>query len=92
MRRVEDITEALWGTRVSAGTVSELNQKVYAHIDAWRERRLSGSYPYVHLDGICLFYGNSGNFIRPDLVRGVTRAGACGPPVPEAHILLQRMK
>lgn len=54
VRRVEDITEALWGTRVSAGTVSELNQKVYVHIDAWRERRLTGSYPYVYLDGIYL--------------------------------------
>lgn len=54
VRRVEDITEALWGTRVSAGTVSELNQKVYVHIDAWRQRRLSGSYPYVYLDGIYL--------------------------------------
>jgi len=39
VRRVEDVTEALWGTRVSAGTVSELNQKVYVHIDAWRWRR-----------------------------------------------------
>ena len=28
VRRVEDITEALWGSRVSAGTVSELNKKV----------------------------------------------------------------
>jgi transposase-like protein len=27
VRRVEDITEALWGTRVSSGTVSRLNQK-----------------------------------------------------------------
>jgi putative transposase len=26
VRRVEDITEALWGTRVSSGTVSRLNQ------------------------------------------------------------------
>jgi transposase, mutator family len=24
-RRVEDITEALWGTKVSPGTISELN-------------------------------------------------------------------
>ena len=29
VRRVEDITEALWGTRVSSGTVSRLNQKIY---------------------------------------------------------------
>ena len=30
VRRVEDITEALWGTRVSPGTVSNLNKKIYA--------------------------------------------------------------
>jgi putative transposase len=28
VRRVEDITEALWGTRVGPSTVSQLNQKV----------------------------------------------------------------
>jgi transposase-like protein len=54
VRRVEDITEALWGARVSAGTVSELNKKVYVHIEEWRTRQLSGSYPYVYLDGIYL--------------------------------------
>jgi putative transposase len=54
VRRVEDITEALWGTRVSPSTVSELNQKIYAHIDAWRNRPLEGEYPYVFLDGIWL--------------------------------------
>jgi len=32
VRRVENIPEALWGTRVSPSTVSELNQKVYAQI------------------------------------------------------------
>lgn len=35
VRRVEDITEALWGARVSAGTVSKLNQKVYERIEEW---------------------------------------------------------
>ena len=54
VRRVEDITEALWGTKVSAGTVSKLNQKVYGHIDNWRNRPLQGKYPYVYLDGIYL--------------------------------------
>jgi transposase-like protein len=54
VRRVEDITEALWGTRVSPGTVSNLNQKIYKKIDAWRNRPLTGSYPYVFLDGIAL--------------------------------------
>ena len=54
VRRVEDITEALWGTRVSPGTISELNKKVYVHIDAWRNRPLKSKYPYVYLDGIYL--------------------------------------
>jgi transposase-like protein len=54
VRRVEDITEALWGARVSAGTVSELNKKVYVHIEEWRTRQMSGGYPYVYLDGIYL--------------------------------------
>jgi transposase-like protein len=54
VRRVEDITEALWGTRVSSGTVSKLNQKVYKHIEAWRNRPIEGAYPYVYLDGIVL--------------------------------------
>ena len=54
VRRVEDITEALWGSRVSAGTVSELNKKVYVHIESWRNRTLKGKYPYVYLDGIYL--------------------------------------
>ena len=54
VRRVEDITEALWGTKVSAGTISNLNQKVYEHIEAWRNRELKSSYPYVYLDGIYL--------------------------------------
>ena len=32
VRRVEDITEALWGTRVSPSTASNLNKKIYAKI------------------------------------------------------------
>jgi transposase-like protein len=54
VRRVEDITQALWGMRVSAGTVSDLNQKMYERIDTWRNRPIDGDYPYVYLDGICL--------------------------------------
>jgi transposase-like protein len=54
VRRVEDITEALWGTKVSAGTVSNLNKKVYEHIETWRNRPLQGNYPYVYLDGMYL--------------------------------------
>ena len=33
IRRVEDITEALWGTRVSSDTVSNRNKKIYKHIE-----------------------------------------------------------
>ena len=54
VRRVENITEALWGTRVSPSTVSELNQKIYGHIDAWRNRAIEGEHPYVYLDGVWL--------------------------------------
>lgn len=54
MRRVEDITEALWGVRTSAGTVSSMAQKVYGQIDAWRNRPIGGEHPSVYLDGIWL--------------------------------------
>jgi putative transposase len=54
VRRVEDITEALWGTRVSPGTVSELNRKIYGKIEIWRNRKIEGEHPYVYLDGIAL--------------------------------------
>ena len=39
VRRVEDITEALWGTKVSPGTISNLNKKVYGQIKEWRNIR-----------------------------------------------------
>jgi transposase-like protein len=54
VRRVEDITEALWGTRVSPSTVSELNQKVYQQIEQWRNQPIEGEHPYVYLDGTYL--------------------------------------
>lgn len=54
VRRVEDITEALWGTKVSPSTISNLNKKAYEHIETWRTRPLVGSYPYVYVDGVHL--------------------------------------
>lgn len=54
VRRVEDITEALWGTKVSPATISALNKKVYRHIEAWRNRPIEGEFPYVFLDGLVL--------------------------------------
>lgn len=55
VRRVEDIIEALWGSKVSHSTISELNKKDYIHIEDWRNRPLQGGrYPYVYVDGIYL--------------------------------------
>jgi transposase-like protein len=54
VRRVEDITQALWGTRVSPGTVSKLNKKIYGSIEQWRTKGLKGHYPFIYLDGISL--------------------------------------
>ncbi len=48
VRRIEDITEALWGSKVSPSTISELNKKAYVHIEDWRNRPLQdGRYLYV---------------------------------------------
>jgi len=54
VRRVEDITEALWGTRVSPSAVSELNQQLYERIEAWRNQPIEGQFAYVALDGVWL--------------------------------------
>src|SRR6516162_2299311 len=53
-RRESSVKEALWGTRVSPSTVSDLNKKIYATIEAWRNRPIVGEHPYVYLDGIVL--------------------------------------
>ena len=44
VRRVEDISEALWGAKVSPGTISNLNQKAYVQIEEWRNRKLEVEY------------------------------------------------
>ena len=63
VRRVEDITEALWGSKVSPATISELNKKAYVHIEDWRNRPLQGGrYPYVYVDGIYLRRNWGGEF------------------------------
>lgn len=54
VRRVEDITEALWGSKVSPSTISELNGRIYTQIEAWRNRKIEGQHAYVYLDGIWL--------------------------------------
>ena len=77
VRRVEDITEALWGTRVSSGTVSNLNKKIYAKIDQWRQRRIEGDHPYVFLDGIVMKRSWAGEIRNVSLLVaiGVTTEG-----------------
>ncbi len=63
VRRVEDITEALWGSKVSPSAISELNKKAYVHIEDWRNRPLrGGKYPYVYVDGIYLKRNWGGEF------------------------------
>ncbi|MBK1860105.1 IS256 family transposase [Cerasicoccus arenae] len=54
VRRVEDITEALWGVKVGPSTVSDLNQKIYAQIEEWRNLPIQGKHAYVYLDGLWL--------------------------------------
>ena len=54
VRRVEDITEALWGTKVSPSTVSNLNKKVYGRIEKWLSEPIEDQFVYVFLDGIWL--------------------------------------
>ena len=53
-RRIEDVGEILWGAGVSAGTVSNLNDKAFKAVDEWRCRPLARKYPYVYIDGIYL--------------------------------------
>jgi len=54
VRRVEDITEALWGSRVSPSTISGLNQKIFERVEEWRNRPLEPKSPYIFVDGIWL--------------------------------------
>ena len=55
VRRVEDITEALWEYKVSSSTISKLNKKSYIHIEQRRNRPLQGEkYPFVYADDIYL--------------------------------------
>lgn len=51
-RRVDDISQALWGERMPSQTLSDKLKKIYEDIDAWRQRPLSQPYPYVFMDGV----------------------------------------
>ena len=53
-RRIEDVSEILWGSSVSAGTASNLKRKAFAAVEEWRTRPLTCAYPYVYVDGTYL--------------------------------------
>ena len=72
VRRVEDITEALWGSRVSSSTISELNRKIYKNRDEWRNKPLETAYPSMFVDGIWLKRSWGG------VVQSVSVLGAIG--------------
>ena len=89
VRRVEDITEALWGAGVSAGTISNLNKKIYESIEEWRNRPLEAEYPYIYMDGIWLKRSWGGTVVnfhsKSKILGGVTEAFGraflcCFPP------------
>lgn len=61
-RRIEDVSEILWGSSVSASTVSNLNDKAFEAVEEWRSRPLSRAYPYVFVDGIYLKRSWGGSF------------------------------
>lgn len=53
-RRIEDVSEILWGSSAPAATVSNLNERAFEAVEAWRNRPLERAYPYVYVDGIHL--------------------------------------
>ena len=52
-RRVDDISQLLWGERMPSQTLSDKLKRVYGEIDKWRTRPLEGAWPYVFVDGVC---------------------------------------
>lgn len=53
-RRIEDVSEILWGSSVSAATVPDLDEKAFASAGEWRNRPPGRAHPYACVDGIHL--------------------------------------
>lgn len=53
-RKVSAITEKLCGLEMTASRQSQLNQTLAEELEAWRERPLRLSYPYLFLDALYL--------------------------------------
>ena len=49
-RKVSDVVETLCGTKVSKSAVSELCKDLDEKVDAFRNRPLTGSYPFLTVD------------------------------------------
>lgn len=84
-RRVGDLAEALGGEGLSASSISRLNGRLSERLREWRERALSGAYPYLYLDGISLTvrWGGSCERVSVLVAIGVSHEGfrevlACG--------------
>jgi putative transposase len=76
-RRVGDIAEALSGEGISASTMSRLNGRLSERLQQWRERPLSGAYPYLYLDGISLVvrWGGASERVSVLVAIGVSEEG-----------------
>ena len=44
-RRIEDVSEILWGSSVSASTVSNLNEKAFASVEEWAQQAARPGVP-----------------------------------------------
>lgn len=53
-RRVEDITQALWGMRFNARMASDLNQKLYRRIEQWHNQPIQGNQLCGSADNVFL--------------------------------------
>ena len=53
-RKVAAVTEALSGRRVGRDAVSRITARLEEEVQAWRERKLEGEYPYLYLDATYL--------------------------------------
>lgn len=76
-RRIEDVSKILWGAKVSASTVSNLNEKAFESVERWRSRPLESEYPYVYVDGIYLkrSWGGSYENVAVMIAIGVNEDG-----------------
>ena len=61
-RRIEDVSEILWGSSVSAATASNPNEKALASVEGWRNCPLERACPYVYVDGIYLKRSRGGSY------------------------------